>query len=288
MGMGYMLFKKKLISVTGSKELSNLLLYIILPSVIIKSYYVERSSERVEGLFVSFFLAIGALLIAILIAGIIFGKKHKIENFGVSFSNAGFMGIPLISAVLGSESVFYISSFVALLNLLQWTYGVAVMTERLDSIKKEKIMRNPIIISIAIGVILFFTQIQLPEVIVNAIGSISNMNAPVAMMLLGIYMAQTDIKSIFTEKSLYRSAAVRLVVIPIVTIMTLMFVPQQYTNVKRAIIIAACAPIGSNVAVFAQMNAQDYKRAVKMVCLSTLFSILTMPCVISLAEYFWK
>ena len=122
--IGYILFKKKMITVNGSKELSNLLLYIVLPAVIINSYNVKSTPERVEGIIISFIVSLIALILSICVCALVYGKRKKIEHFGVSFSNAGFMGIPIATAIIGNENVFYISAFVALLNILQWTYGV--------------------------------------------------------------------------------------------------------------------------------------------------------------------
>ena len=69
--------------------------------------------ERLKGLGLAFVLSLAALLIAMIISHVVF-QKHPIEDFGSSFSNAEFMGIPLVSAALGTEAVFYVSAFVAL------------------------------------------------------------------------------------------------------------------------------------------------------------------------------
>lgn len=277
--IGYILFKKKMITVNGSKELSNLLLYIVLPAVIINSYNVKSTPERVEGIIISFIVSLIALILSICVCALVYGKRKKIEHFGVSFSNAGFMGIPIATAIIGNENVFYISAFVALLNILQWTYGVVVMTESKDCIKLDKLIKNPILIAMVIGLSIFFLQIPVPEVATKTISSLASLNAPMAMIILGVYLAQTDIKSVFVGKEMYITSFIRLVFIPVFTLLMLYFLPINQ-NIKLAVIIAASAPIGSNVAVFAQIYNLDYKHAVKTVCLTTILSVISMPFII--------
>ena len=277
--IGYILFKKKMITVNGSKELSNLLLYIVLPAVIINSYNVKSTPERVEGIIISFIVSLIALILSICVCALVYGKRKKIEHFGVSFSNAGFMGIPIATAIIGNENVFYISAFVALLNILQWTYGVVVMTESKDCIKLDKLIKNPILIAMVIGLSIFFLQIPVPEVATKTISSLASLNAPTAMIILGVYLAQTDIKSVFVGKEMYITSFIRLVFIPVFTLLMLYFLPINQ-NIKLAVIIAASAPIGSNVAVFAQIYDLDYTYAVKTVCLTTILSVISMPFII--------
>ena len=115
--IGYFLFRKKLVSTQGSADIGRTLLYVVMPVAIVKSYLVDFSLEKLEGLAVSFVLAILSLLLAILVARIFFKKENGVERFGVEFSNAGFIGIPLVQMTLGDEAVFYVASFVALLNI---------------------------------------------------------------------------------------------------------------------------------------------------------------------------
>lgn len=286
MFIGIVLFKTNKLTLDGSKSLGNILIYVIMPAVVMKAYFNEMTLERLKGLGVAFLLSVATLGLAMLISRFIF-KRKPIENFGASFSNAGFIGIPLVSAIYGDEAVFYVSSFVALLNLLQWTYGVFVMTKDKKTISIKKIVTNPILISLILGLLIFICQIQVPYVINNSIRSIASLNAPIAMFSLGTYLAQVSWKEIFTNKNAYVSSFVRLILIPLATICLLSFVPSEYLMMKTAILIVASTPIGSNVAIFAQIHNQDYKQAVREVCLSTLCSILTLPLILMLANAIW-
>lgn len=285
--IGFFLYKKRLFTAAGSGELGKLLLYVIMPVTILKSYCREPDRETLFTFGISFAAAAVALLLSILIAGLFFGKRYGMEHFGASFSNAGFIGIPLVQMVLGEEAVLYVVSFVALLNILQWTYGVAVMTGSRKDITARKLAKNPVIISFVLGMLLFFLPVQLPAVAEELLGTLASMNGPLAMLVLGTYLAQAPIRELLCRRELYACTLVRLLVIPAVTLAVLSLVPQQYQLVKLAVLIVAAAPIGSNVAIFAQLHGKDYTMAVGEVCLSTLGSIATMPLILGIASYIW-
>ena len=283
--IGYFLFRKKLIGISGSADIGRMLLHIVMPAAILKAYMTSYTPERLIGLVLSFLAALLALLLAIFISRIFFKKEQAIERFGASFSNAGFIGIPLVQMTLGEEAVFYISSFVALLNILQWTYGVFILTGDRNTFSFQKLRTNPVILSFLGGLLLFFLPVRLPDLLTGMIGSLAAMNGPLAMIVLGTYLAQVSPGSLFKERLAYRSSFVRLILIPVLTIILLGFFPAEYHTLKLAVLIAASAPIGSNVAIFAQLYGQDYTRAVKEVCLSTLLCMITLPLITGLADY---
>lgn len=287
MAIGYFLYKKKLITKAGSGEMGKLLVYIIMPAIIIKAYLVEFSTQVLTGLAVSMAAAAVCLLISILVSRIAF-SKYPIEHFGCAFSNAGFIGIPLTQAALGTEAVFYVSSFVAFLNILQWTYGVYIMTKDRQHIAIKKILTNPVVIGFVIGLLLFFLPVQLPEILNTVIGSVSSMNAPLAMIILGVYLAQLPFREILQGKQVYSCVLLRLVVIPLLSLAVLSLLPSEYYMIKLTVLIAAAAPVGSNVAIFAQMNGKDYTQAVKDICLSTVLCIITLPVIVGIASALWS
>lgn len=285
--IGYMLYKKKVITAHGSGEIGRLLLHVIMPAAIIKSYIKDYSREMLAGFLVSFGAALFALLLAMFISRLVFRRRSAIRQFGAAFSNAGFIGIPLVQMTLGEEAVFYVASFVAILNILQWTYGVFIMTGDRTQISLKKITTNPIAVSLAIGLLLFFLPVKLPAIVTGVIGTLASMNGPLAMIVLGAYLAQVPLKELFTDRLTYLCAAVRLILIPVLTMLCLFLIPEGFGTVRLAVMLAAAAPVGSNVAIFAQIYDKEYTDAVKDVCLSTVLSILTMPVVIGLANYIW-
>ena len=273
--VGAALFKAKLITPEGSKALANLLLYVVLPCVVVNSFCVEWSAEKALALPVSILAAAAVLALAMAVAHL-FCRKNPIDDFGAAFSNAGFMGFPLVSAVAGDESVFYAAGFVALLNALQWTYGQYLLTGDKQRLSPRVIWKNPLVLALVAGLIIFYFFLPLPGLVKSAMSSIAALNAPLAMIVLGVYLAQTRLRELFTNPHLYGVSALRLIGIPVASLLVLQLLPGQ-EEMRQALFIVSAAPVGSNVAVYAHKLGGDYSYAVQLVCLSTLLSIVTMP-----------
>lgn len=285
MGAGVVMYRRKLISREGSKSMAHLLLYCVLPCVIIRSFHIQRTPENTEGLIISMVAAAGILMLSMAVSMILL-RKTPIDNFGAAFSNAGFMGFPLITSLLGESAVFYAAGFVALLNGLQWTYGQWLLTGDRRQISVSAVVKNPIILSLGAGLLLFLTGLPLPGIITDTVNALAALNAPVAMFVLGVYMAQADIRKMFTLPRLYLASAVRLIVIPLLSLVVLLPVIGWNPSLGMALLLAASAPVGSNVAVYAQKLDLDYTYAVEFVCVSTLLSVISMPLLAGLAQYF--
>ena len=285
-GIGFILFRTGKITQEGSKTIGNMLIYIVLPAVIIKGFLVERTPERMLGLAVSAGLAAGALLICIVISRLMF-RKDPIASFASSFSNPGFFGIPLIIAILGNESVFYIAAYVGFLNLLQFTYGKVLITGDKKSMNAVQVLKAPFLTAIVIGLILFFTRLPLPGLITKTLDHVAGLNTPLAMFTVGVYLAQTDVKAMFRKVSLYKVSFARMILIPLVVMLLMKLVPETWYACKLAILIAAACPVGSNIAVYAQLYDRDYRYAVETVIISTILSIATIPAIVFVAEHFW-
>ena len=283
MAVGIYLSRKGFLSPQGTKDLGAILLRIIIPCVIVKSYITTYSRERLLELALSAGLALVAFILAMGIAYLVYGKRRRIENFASAFCNAGFIGIPLAQAVIGDEGVFYMAASVALLNLFQWTYGVYIMTDRRDSISAKTIVKNPVVIAIVIGIALFLSRLPVPGILTSTLGYIAGMNTPVAMILMGTYMAKLPWRKLL-DKRAYGCVLFRLVIIPAVVLLVFWALPISNQNVALAAYLAAATPVGANICVFAQQYDCDYEFSVVTVCLSTVLSIVTVPLMVSLAQ----
>lgn len=281
--VGAYLYKKNFVTSQGAKEIGAILLNLVVPLIIIQSFCVEKTFEKLQTLGITFLLSFVILGISMVVSSLIF-KRDGVANFSVAFSNAGFIGIPLVQSVLGSEAVFNITCLIAFLNLLQWTYGVYVISEHKTRLSLKLFIKNPILIAFLIGICIFFFEIQIPLIAFNTMKMISALNTPLAMLILGIYLAQTPLLSMFSQLRLYLISLVRLIIIPLVTLVILMLLPQEYNEIRLSLLISASAPSGANVAIFAQKYNADYSYAVNIVCLTTLLSIVTLPFIVLLAQ----
>ena len=284
--VGIFLRRKSYLTLQGTKDLGNLLLRVIIPCVILKSYLIEYTPERLAALGVSTLLALIGFLLAMALSYILYGKQRRIENFSAAFCNAGFIGIPLAQAVIGDEGVFYVASTVALLNLFQWTYGVYIMTDRQEAISGKAIAKNPVLIALVCGIVLFVLQIPIPEILVNTLGYIANMNTPVAMILMGTYLANLTPKRMLDRRAV-SCVLMRLVAIPTAILLVFWLLPiRDDVGMVLAVYLAAITPVGANICVFAQQYDCDYEFSVITVCLSTVLSVVTIPTLVYLAQIF--
>lgn len=281
---GYTLYKKKIISEAGSKDVASLLVKLTIPAVIVNSFCVEFSTEKLMEFGASAFLGALALLVAMIISKVIFWK-NPLDEFGAAFSNASFMGIPLVRATFGEEAVFYLVSIAAILNVLQATYGVFLLTKKKSAVSLKSIMTNPIMVGAILGVLIFVTGLgtRIPGVVKSAVGGLASVNGPLAMVVLGVYLAKSDLKVMVTSGHLYWFSLVRLILIPLATVAVFMVIPG-FSSVKISIMFAAAASAGANVAVYAQLNGQDYPYACQTVALSTVLSIISIPAILMAAS----
>lgn len=301
-GVGYAMFRFGKISQEGSKTLGNILIWLSLPCVIMNSFLVERTPEKLIGLLASAGAAAVALGLAMLISRLVLGR-HAIDNFAGAFSNPGFFGAPLVVVSIGTGGVFYIAAFIAFLNLLQWTYGVSLLesSDAQGMLPKTRQKRSgsgasgilrrlvtaPFMIAILIGLFFFLTGIQMPEFLKGCVTSIAGLNTPIAMFTIGIYMAQTDLLKMFGRYRLYLVSLVRMILVPAATFAVLCLLPEAMRDLKLAVLIAAACPVGSNVAVYAQLHGKNYPYAVETVIISTFLSIVTLPLIVGLAGMVW-
>ena len=284
MGIGYVAYRKKWVSDQGTKDIGKLLLNVAIPVIVVSNFCVERTAEKTQDLLSSGVISILCMLISIVLSVLLFHKNDRIAEFSAAFSNAGFIGIPLVQATFGSGAVFYISIMIVLINLLQWTYGVFTITDDRSVMDIRKVAANPIVISVLIGLILYFGNIKLPSIVSSLFSSISSINTPLAMFSSGVYLAQSNLLDMVRRKRVYYVSLIRLLLIPLAIILAFRLLPFGSEELKLAILCAAACPVGSNVAIFAQQYDKDYKSGVEYVCISTLLSILTLPLIVSLAN----
>lgn len=289
MGFGFVGEKKKFISEEGSKVISDIILYFVTPCLIINSLNIKFDSNKLSGLVICLAAFLIIQIASVLLVCLLFRKKEHISTrvlrFAVVFSNVGYMGIPLQKAVLGDEGVFYGSVCVAVFNVFVWTYGIICMSGDKRQMSVKKLIFNPGIIAVTIGIFLFLFSVKLPSPISSAIGSMASLNTPLAMMVIGFNLARSNILSALKDKRVYLVSFLRLVLVPIVSLFVLWALGLRGTLLV-SIIIATSAPVAAATTVFSVKYGADTELSVKLVAFSTLLSIFTMSAIVALAQLF--
>jgi len=287
-GIGTLLTKAHILSEQGSRELGKITLWVATPCVILQSFLVEFSKEKLLDLGFSFLLAIFLIGVNLILATIICGKRKPLDNFAVAFCNAGFIGVPLVQASFGTEAVFYLAPYMALMNFAMWTYGVVAITGDKKNITVKSVAMNPILIAMLLGIFFFLTQNKLPDVIGNVIGFMGNLNTPLAMIVLGSYLLQINWKKAIADLSLYPTTVLRLIIVPLINVACVWLFRKFSLEAVLVVLLICSTPIPANTAIFAQQYDKDAKRGVELVCISTLLSAVTVPAFFLLIDWLMR
>ena len=282
MAIGIALIKTKMLDRNGVGQLSNIAMYVATPAVIIQAFAIDYDREQlVNGLWVAAFFAL-ALLISAVLAYVVCGRADKVGQYAVIFSNTGFVGIPIIQSLLGPEYVFYVTMTMAVATFVMWTYGIYLMSGDMSQISARKILTNPAVIALAIGLVLFFAPIHLPAMVNQVLTGMGNLNTGLAMLVLGANLGMSNIGLMITDVRLYKASALRLVAVPLLVLITLFFMPVSF-EVKMVMLIAEATPCGAATSMLAQMFGADYQYGTGLVIMTTLISMITMPLLLTLA-----
>lgn len=284
--VGFACGKLGAITEHASKKMTDIVLYVVTPCVMINSFQREFSAELLGQVFLAAGIALAIMILSILLAKLVFHDKdesrRKVLQFSVVFSNCGFMSLPLQNELLGSEGLFFGSIFVAIFNVVVWTYGLLDMSGDKKQLSAKRLATNPGILGFVAGMIIFVCGVQLPVFLAQPVKHLANLNTPLPMLIIGFYLSNAKIKRAFTDVGGYIAMALRLFVIPLCVMFAL--VPLGIDrNMLIAFVIACSAPTAATTTMFSAKFNRDVELSVGMVSASTLLSIVTMPLVVSLA-----
>ena len=285
--VGFAIGKFRWIDDHTSRGISNMVMNVVFPCIMITSFQrpLEQSSLRNFGMV----LLLGTIIhiAALLLAHTLLPRRdtaRPLYEFGVIFSNCAFMSYPLQTAMLGTIGVFYGSAYVVVYTVLSWTYGIWLLTGDKKNLSLRPILLNPGVIGVLIALPLYLLQISLPSVLMTPMQYISNLNTPLPMMIVGYQLSHVDLRGALRSRSCWVSMALRLVVVPLLSL-GLCYALQVERSVALTVVIASSAPAGAALSMFAARFEKDTDLASSIVSTHTVFSVLTMPLIVGLAQY---
>ncbi len=283
-GVGFVCNKTKILTKASIKDLTNLVLYIVTPCVIINSYQREFDKNMLKGLVITVIGAAISFAVSIILAHLLVHdtdkRREKVLRFGAVFSNCGYMSLPLQSAMLGDIGVFYGATFVAVFQVVLWTYGVLLMSGDFKSISLKKIFINPGVIATVIGVVIFVFSINIPNTISEPVKFLASLNTPVPMIIVGFHLAGANLK--IKGGPAIISIVLRLIVAPLIVIGG-MYLCGITGTVLIASVIAVSAPFAAATTMFAEKFDADTALSATTVSVTTILSIITMPVIVGIA-----
>jgi len=295
MGVGFIARRIRLLDDASSRGIIDLLILIVTPCVIMDVFMRPFDPAMLKGLGLAFALAVLAHIVLIALARLLVHHwadgTERVLRLATVFSNAGFMGIPLEQAILGDRGVFFGVAYIVVFNLFIWSWGYWMMRRGLpaegagDSGRTRRTMFvNPGTVGLSVGLVLFFLSGRIPEIVSQPIRSVASMNTPLAMVVIGYYLAGAKLGPVLRMRAAYRSVLLRLVVGPL--LMTFSLYPFRHLldrDMSLAMVIASASPVAAMVSMFAAKFSRDVDASVGLVSGTTLLSILTLPVVVALA-----
>ena len=275
-----------------SKVLSKIVLYLVIPCVIVNAFQVDYTAQTVKGLMIAFVASV-ILQIILLIIVALMGKVlslNEVEVASVYYSNSGNLIVPIVTFILGKEWVLYGCVFMSVQLVFLWTHCKKIIS-RERSYDWKKIVLNINMISIVVGVVLFFTRIRLPEVIDNTIGAVGNMIGPASMIVTGMLFAGMNLKQIFANKRVYFVSFLRMLVVPLIALVLikgsrLANLSADAPKIMLIVFLAVITPSASTVTQMCQVYGNDSQYASAINVVTTLSAIITMPVMVLLFENF--
>lgn len=289
--VGIVCSKTKIISKESNKDLSKFVLQVVNPVMIFMSYQTDYKPELVKNLLLTFVLSLGAYAVTILLAYLLIpskkGRETELERFSAIYSNCGFMGIPLVNALFGMEGVFYLTAFITVFNLIVWTHGIILISGEKSMKNIVKVLYSPTIIAIVLGIITFFLQIRLHEVPAKALEFISQLNTPMAMIVSGVTMAETNVLKLLKKGGVYYICFLRLLLLP--AILAALLSPLGISEkVRLTVIVAASAPPAAMCTLQCIRYGRNSVYASEIFTAGTILSVLTLPLVVEFTELLTK
>lgn len=285
--IGFACNKAKILNEEANKRISDLVVILVTPCVIIQSFQREFDEKLLFKICIALLISFVAHLAMILSVHFIFrsqlDKRRRVLSFASVFSNAGFIALPLQSALLGADGVLMGAAYLVVFNIMLWSYGITLMSGDKNMITPKKILFSPGIIGVVIGMIVFLFSIKIPYVISSTIGYMAALNVPLPMIVVGYYLAKTNVLEVLRDIQSIKCIFVRLIAFPVATLVILYLCGVRETMLT-AMVIAMSAPVGATTTMFSEKFDCDTPLSVKLISLSTLLSIITMPIIVGFTQ----
>ena len=283
---GVIAAKGKMLDTHTNAKMSTMIVNIFNPMLILSSAAGAVGQVPLQRILLVFGIALGMFLFFIL-AGMVltrfFSKdpvQRKIYQLMFVFSNLGFIGIPVVSSVLGAEYVVYVSQFLLIYNLVFYTYGRTHMRGRFNLAALRSLI-NPGNIACVLAMVLVLANIQLPGFLHTAVDYLGGAASPLALVSVGFTLANANVKEIFGDKKLYLFTFIKLLVLPVILLPLLRLLPVD-DGLAAVCLVMFGMPVGSMPLMLITERGLDGRTCTAAVIMSTVLCVFTVPILVSL------
>lgn len=279
MAVGFGCRKAGIFNDVARDKLTDFVVFVTLPCMIFESFNMAFSLESLKQGALALLIAVGMSCVALLLGKVLYNRfpyeEKSILQYGTLVSNSGFAGLPVVSGAYGDEGLFLGSLFIIPTRILMWSAGISLFTRADAKQAVKKVLLNPGIIAVEVGLVRMLFQIPLPHFVDTAVDNLGGCTSPMAMVLVGAILVDVPLKTVFDLKSFYL-VAVRQFLLPGICLAALRLLHVDPLTIGVSVVITGM-PIGSTTAILAQKYVADAKFASKCVFISTLTSLVTVP-----------
>lgn len=290
---GFVLARSGLLNGEKSKSLSTVALYLASPCAMISAFQTPFDTAKTEALLVTLLAAVLIHGIYMLLTHFLSLGKHGLtdgEHVSALFNNSSNLIIPLVVGTLGSEYVLFTTSYVLVQNMLCWSYGLAIIRGGERRIELRSVLTTPTVIGMMAGLLFFLLRITLPVPISAAVSSIGSCLGPMSMLVIGVMLAEADLRHILSMRSLHWTVFLRLVLLPIFSALLLCVIVRIWDvadarNILTVTLLCSIGPCSATVTQLAQIHDHPEKGYISTInAVSTLFSAVSIPMIMLLYE----
>ncbi|WP_010233121.1 AEC family transporter [Clostridium arbusti] len=286
--LGYFLGKKEIVHNHCAPDLSNFLVKVTLPATVfcsmIRPFQKSLLSDSVELFVIVIIFHLLCMLIGFAVIKVckIPSVQTGVWIFVCMFSNNGFMGFPLAESIYGNNGLFLMAIANVVSNFLIFSLGVKLLTggQMVDKLSGRQLFYNNINIAVVFGLVFYFTQWQLPEIILTILKDIGGLTASLSMIVVGLSLSKSKVKEMFQNKKIYLLTSVRLLLVPFITIFITRLIPfGNNSMIQGLLILMSALPAASTVSIITEQYHKDTEAAAQAIFMTTLFSLITIPLV---------
>lgn len=281
--------KKKIITPQMNKGLIDILIQITLPLMILSSFIFTYDDAIKSNAIKTFYYSIAAYIIMVLVSYLLLlpikNDKKIVLHFANVFTNTGYVGFPILNSIYGAEGIVYGSIFNMFFVIFVWTYGIILYKGNFQKkeLKNElkKILLNPSIIAVCVGVIIMIFNIQLPGAILFSIRNIGNITGPLSMIIIGVIISDVKIKEYIKDWTIYYGITTKLILIPSIIYLISLLILETSKAVNTVIIMTAM-PASAMTSILAESFDKEKDYAAVIVSVTTLLSLITVTILLKI------
>lgn len=290
--VGFLACKKEILNQHTVQVLTQLILSITLPFLILHAMGQPYQFKMTGTLFwlipISVFILFLSILLAILLRKTLnlpADRKQVFEGL-IIFGNQGFIGFSLLSSIFPEQGPLYVSLFNLPYLILIWTYGIYLFVGNKETIPWKKIFFNPGILATLIGLAVFLLPFHWPATLAAIFQTVGSTTIPLSMLLIGALLANMNFHlHLLKERALWIVTAARLLVIPLL-LFPLIWLNLPFPILATAILVSA-TPAAPTIALYAGTYGGDVNLAAVGSAWTTLLSIVTIPSLYLLLSYIY-